>query len=103
MPWSPTRALSHPLAKIRATNLDETMSNYFSYVLVEMLIWQGLKRVINTFRTRTLGLEPINSSWGPLLLQRLKIPISYCWFVMLATHHCTWLTALQVSKHCTKA
>lgn len=55
------------------------MSNYCSYILVDMLIWQGLKKEINAFRTRTLGLEPINSSWGPLMLQRLKIPITYCW------------------------
>lgn len=61
------------------------MSNYFSYVLVEMLIWQGLKSVINSFRVKTLGLEPINSSWGPLMLQRLRIPITYCWFVHVRT------------------
>lgn len=41
MPWSPTTAFPHPLANIASTNMEAGMTNYLSYILVEMLTWQG--------------------------------------------------------------
>lgn len=83
MPWSPTRVFAHPLANIQSTNVDAKISNYISYSLVEMLIWQGIGSVVNSFRRRTLNLERIDSTWAPGMAARLRIPFTYCWFVRI--------------------
>jgi len=55
------------------------MTNYMSYALVDMLTWQGLGDVINRFRQRSLGLEPLSVMWAPGTLSRMRIPYTYCW------------------------
>jgi len=82
MPWSATQAFSHPLANVQSSNADVSMTNYITYSLIDMLTWQGLGDVINRFRVRTLGLEPMSSIWAPGVLHRLKIPHTYCWSVL---------------------
>ncbi|WPH03180.1 Hypothetical protein R9X50_00605600 [Acrodontium crateriforme] len=79
MPYSPTQAFPHPLANIQSSNADPKLTNYMSYALIDMLTWQGLGDVINRFRQHSLGLEPISLMWAPGMLQRLKIPHTYCW------------------------
>jgi hypothetical protein len=81
MPWSPTQAFPHPLANIQSSDADVTMSNFISYALVDMLTWQGLGDVINSFRLHTLGLEPVSLIWAPGILSRLRVPHTYCWYV----------------------
>lgn len=58
------------------------MTNFISYALVEMMTWQGLGDVINRFREKALGLEPISLIWAPGMLSRLRIPYTYCWYVI---------------------
>lgn len=82
MPWSPTQAFAHPLANIQTPSADVSLTNYASYVLVEMMTWQGIGSVINSFRHNTLELEHIDLSWAPGMLARLKIPHTYLWSVM---------------------
>lgn len=41
--------------------------------------WQGLGDIINAFRGLTLGLEPLSVRTGPSILDRLKVPWTYCW------------------------
>lgn len=41
MPWSPTTAFPHPLANIQSSNADRGVTNFLSYVLVDMMTWQG--------------------------------------------------------------
>jgi hypothetical protein len=79
MPWSPTQQFPHPLANIQSSNADVNMTNFVSYALVEMMTWQGLGDVINRFRERALGLEPISLIWAPGMLSRLRVPYTYCW------------------------
>ncbi|KAL2220619.1 hypothetical protein M432DRAFT_588391 [Thermoascus aurantiacus ATCC 26904] len=55
MPWSPTQAFPHPLANIQSSNADASVTNYMSYLLVEMMTWQGLGDIINKSRERSLG------------------------------------------------
>jgi hypothetical protein len=80
MPWSPTHAFPHPLANIQSSSLKDNMTNYLSYLLVEMLTWEGLGDVINSFRRKTLGLKPLDGSSGPTLISQLRIPFTYCWY-----------------------
>ena len=79
MPWSPTQAFPHPLASIQGSNADIGVTSYVSYAIVEMMTWQGLGDVINRFREKALDLPPLSMIWAPGLLNRLKIPYTYCW------------------------
>lgn len=79
MPWSPTQSFPHPLTTVHSSNAEPNMTNLVSYALVEMMTWQGLGDVMNRFRTRTLGLEPVSLMWAPGMTSRLRIPFTYCW------------------------
>lgn len=97
MPWSPTRAFPHPLANIVSTNTDDVMTNYVSYALVEMMTWQGLGDVINRFRTHVLDLNPLSIVWGPGILNRLRIPTTYCWSPALIPKPADWAEEISIS------
>ncbi|KAK0107754.1 hypothetical protein ONS96_003551 [Cadophora gregata f. sp. sojae] len=78
-PYTPTQAFPHPLANIKKSNVDPGYANFMSYPLVEMMTWQGLGDLVNTFRVKTLGLEPVSTLWAPGQLYRLKVPFTYLW------------------------
>jgi hypothetical protein len=65
------------LANIKASNVDENYTTFISYPLVELMTWQGLADLVNKFRTKTLGLEPLSTLWAPGQLSRLKVPFTY--------------------------
>ena len=97
MPYSPTQAFPHPLANIQSTNADPHLTNYISYALIDMLTWQGLGDVINRFRQKSLGLEPISLVWAPGMLQRLHIPHTYCWSPALIPKPKDWGQSISIS------
>lgn len=78
-PYTPTLAFPHPLANIKKTNADPGYMNFISYPLVEMMTWQGLGDLVNDFRVKTLGLEPVSTLWEPSQLYRLRVPYTYLW------------------------
>ena len=78
-PYTPTAKFPHPLANIKRTNVDESYTNFMSYPLVELMTWQGLGDLCNTFRTKTLGLDPVSTIWAPGHLYRMKVPYTYLW------------------------
>jgi sterol 3beta-glucosyltransferase len=41
MPWSPTKAFPHPLAAMSYGNADAKVANYLSFMMMELLTWQG--------------------------------------------------------------
>lgn len=79
MPYSPTQALPHPLANIQSSNADAQLTNYISYAMIEVLMWQGPGDIINRFREKCLDLDPVSLIWAPGMLQRLKVPHTCCW------------------------
>lgn len=97
MPWSPTQQFPHPLANIQSSNADVNMTNFVSYALVEMMTWQGLGDVINRFRERALGLEPISLIWAPGMLSRLRVPYTYCWSPALIPKPKDWGQHITIS------
>ncbi|KAL5314993.1 hypothetical protein ACEPPN_017643 [Leptodophora sp. 'Broadleaf-Isolate-01'] len=97
MPWSPTQQFPHPLANIQSSNADVNMTNFVSYALVEMMTWQGLGDVINRFRERALGLEPISLIWAPGMLSRLRVPYTYCWSPALIPKPKDWGQHISIS------
>ncbi|KAI9784300.1 MAG: hypothetical protein M1839_002361 [Geoglossum umbratile] len=77
-PYSPTQQFPHPLANVKST-VDANYTNFMSYPLVEMVTWQGLGDLVNRFRVKTLGLDPMSTLWAPGQLHRLKVPYTYLW------------------------
>ncbi|KAL8737175.1 MAG: hypothetical protein Q9181_001964 [Wetmoreana brouardii] len=97
MPWSPTQAFPHPLANIQSSNADQSITNFMSYALVEMMTWQGLGDIINRFRERSLGLEPVSLMWAPGMANRLRIPYTYCWSPALIPKPRDWGPHISIS------
>ncbi|KAF2211785.1 glycosyltransferase family 1 protein [Cercospora zeae-maydis SCOH1-5] len=97
MPYSPTQNFPHPLANIQSSNADANLTNYISYALIDMLTWQGLGDIINRFRQRSLGLDPISLMWAPGMLQRLKVPHTYCWSSALIPKPRDWGANISIS------
>ena len=79
MPWSPTRDFPHPIANIKSSNANRSLANEMSYTLVEMMTWQGLGDIINKFRSETLDLGILSQAAATTMLDRLRIPYTYCW------------------------
>lgn len=73
------------------------MSNFISYALVEMMTWQGLGDVINRFRERALGLDPVSLIWAPGMLTRLRVPYTYCWSPALIPKPKDWGKHISIS------
>lgn len=97
MPWSPTTAFPHPLANLDAAKVDAKVANYMSYSKIELLTWEGLQDLINRFREKTLGLDPISPTWGYALLARLKVPYTYCWSQALIPKPADWGPHIDIS------
>ncbi|WRT69975.1 uncharacterized protein IL334_006966 [Kwoniella shivajii] len=97
MPWSPTTAFNHPLVNVQQTNAEKGLTNYLSFALAEMLQWQGLGDVINSFRSNTLFLEPLSMGSGPSIVDRLKIPWTYCWSEGLIEKPKDWKEHIDIS------
>ncbi|KAK8141720.1 hypothetical protein G3M48_009998 [Beauveria asiatica] len=91
MPWTSTTRFCHPLANLgnNMHSIPTSAVNYASFLAVEWLTWQGLQDVINDWR-KTLDLEPIPFSEGPLLIEKLKIPFTYCWSPSLVPKPDDW-------------
>ncbi|KAJ5273723.1 hypothetical protein N7478_008848 [Penicillium angulare] len=79
MPWSPTQSFPHPLAIIHQQDCKPTVANFVSYAVVDMMVWEGLGDLVNTFRKKALSLDSLDSITAPSLIHRLKIPCSYLW------------------------
>ncbi|KAK5941179.1 hypothetical protein PMZ80_006456 [Knufia obscura] len=97
MPYSPTKAFPHPLANIQTSNVDPQLTNYLSYTMIEVLSWQGIGDIINRFRAKCLGLDPVSLIWAPGMLQRLKVPHTYCWSPALIPKPKDWAPHISIS------
>lgn len=97
MPWSPTQQFPHPLANIQSSNADASITNYISYIMVDILTWQGLGDVINRFRKDSLRLDPISIVWAPAMLARLKVPFTYCWSPALIPKPKDWSHHISIA------
>ncbi|RMJ22522.1 glycosyltransferase family 1 protein [Aspergillus sp. HF37] len=79
MPWTATQAFPHPLANVQRKSTNRSVANFVSYALVEMILWQGLGDIFNTFRKKELGLAPLDATRAPGFAHQLKIPYTYLW------------------------
>jgi len=73
------------------------MTNFMTYALVDMMTWQGLGDIINRFREKSLGLEPVSIMWAPGMASRLRIPYTYCWSPALIPKPKDWGPEIDIS------
>ncbi|KII89415.1 glycosyltransferase family 1 protein [Plicaturopsis crispa FD-325 SS-3] len=96
MPWCPTTSFPHPLVNVSASNAENGLTNYLSYALADLLTWQGVGDIVNTFRSKTLGLAPLSLKTGPGLVDRVKIPWTYCMSPALVPKPDDWKNHIDV-------
>jgi len=66
-------------------------------VLNHSRTWQGLGDLVNRFRVKTLGLEPVSTLWAPGQLFRLKVPTTYCWSPGLVPKPADWGPEIDIA------
>ena len=98
-PYTPTQSFPHPLANIKASNVDQNHTNFMSYPLVELMTWQGLGDLVNKFRTKTLALEPMSTLWAPGQLSRLKVPFTYLFSPSLVPKPKDWGPEIDIAGY----
>ncbi|KAJ6444747.1 UDP-glucose,sterol transferase [Purpureocillium lavendulum] len=96
-PYTPTQAFPHPLASIKKSNVDPGYTNFISYPLVDMMVWQGLGDLINSFRINTLALDPVSTLWAPGASYRLHVPFTYLWSPGLVPKPADWGDEIDVT------
>lgn len=96
-PYTPTQAFPHPLASIKKSSVDPGYTNFISYPMVEMMIWQGLGDLVNNFRVKTLSLNPVSTLWAPGATYRLHVPFTYLWSPSLVPKPRDWGDEIDIS------
>ena len=96
-PYTPTQDFPHPLASVKKSNVDPGYTNFISYPLVEMMVWQGLGDLVNDFRVKTLSLDPVSTLWAPGATYRLHVPFTYLWSPTLVPKPGDWGDEIDVS------
>ncbi|CAF3658202.1 unnamed protein product [Rotaria sp. Silwood1] len=97
MPWSPTTVFPHPLSNINSSIGPKDKINLYSYDVIEMLTWTGVRDVVNNFRKKTLGLRELNTGQAINVLIDECVPHSYCWSPSLVAKPKDWGSHIDVS------
>ncbi|CAK7566105.1 MAG: hypothetical protein SEPTF4163_004039 [Sporothrix epigloea] len=95
-PYTPTQAFPHPLANVKKSNVDPGYTNFISYPLIDMMVWQGLGDLVNNFRVNTLDLDPISLLWAPSAIYRMHVPFTYLWSPGLIPKPSDWGPEIDV-------
>ncbi|KDP30763.1 hypothetical protein JCGZ_15192 [Jatropha curcas] len=94
MPWTPTYEFPHPLARV-----PQSAGNWLSYVVVDLLIWWGIRGYINDFRKRKLKLPPI--AYFSMYHGSLShLPTGYLWSPHLVPKPNDWGPLVDVVGYC---
>ncbi|KZV90217.1 UDP-Glycosyltransferase/glycogen phosphorylase [Exidia glandulosa HHB12029] len=96
MPWCATGSFPHPLVNISTTNAGERLTNYLSYALADTMTWQGVGDIVNKLRNRTMGLPSLSLRSGPDILDRVKVPWTYCMSPALVPKPADWANHIDV-------
>ena len=72
------RTWPYQLSKLRTYRNDDMERVSISLTRSSVLITYRLGAVINIFRTTKLGLEPLTGRSGPGVVDRLRVPWTYC-------------------------
>ncbi|KAI5400144.1 hypothetical protein KIW84_065174 [Lathyrus oleraceus] len=94
MPWTPTYAFPHPLARV-----PQGAGYWLSYIIVDLLIWWGMRGIINDFRKRTLKLPPI-AYFSMYRGSISHLPTAYMWSPHLVPKPNDWGSLVDVVGYC---
>ncbi|KAG6625986.1 sterol 3-beta-glucosyltransferase UGT80B1 isoform X2 [Carya illinoinensis] len=94
MPWTPTYEFPHPLARV-----PQSAGYWLSYIVVELLIWWGIRSYINNFRKRKLKLAPI-AYFSTYRGSISHLPTGYMWSPHLVPKPNDWGTLVDVVGFC---
>src|SRR5262249_15744345 len=78
MPWSATRSFPHPFAQIDPS-VHRPVENFFSYGVIDLIVWTGISDLVDEFRKKTLKLPPLTLTDGAALLEDHEVPFTYLW------------------------
>ena len=78
--------MSYPLVEMMCVSPAASLM----LILIEFRTWQGLGDLVNRFRVKTLGLEPVSTLWAPGQLFRMKVPYTYLWSPGLIPKPADW-------------
>ncbi|KAL5776625.1 hypothetical protein ACOSP7_009551 [Xanthoceras sorbifolium] len=94
MPWTPTYEFPHPLARV-----PQSAGYWLSYILVDLLIWWGIRSYINDFRKRKLNLPSIAyfSTYNGSISH---LPTGYMWSPHLVPKPSDWGPLVDVVGYC---
>ncbi|KAF9601601.1 hypothetical protein IFM89_020517, partial [Coptis chinensis] len=94
MPWTPTHEFPHPLARV-----PQSAGYRLSYLIVDLMIWWGIRTFINDFRKRKLKLPPIayfSTYHGSIS----HLPTGYMWSPHLVPKPSDWGVTVDVVGFC---
>ncbi|KAL8524420.1 hypothetical protein ACS0TY_014129 [Phlomoides rotata] len=94
MPWTPTYAFPHPLARV-----PQSAGYWLSYILVDLLIWWGIRGHINEFRKNKLKLAPVayfSTYHGSIS----HLPTGYMWSPHVVPKPEDWGPLVDVVGYC---
>ncbi|XP_004496460.1 sterol 3-beta-glucosyltransferase UGT80B1 isoform X1 [Cicer arietinum] len=94
MPWTPTYAFPHPLARV-----PQGAGYWLSYIIVDLLIWWGMRGIINSFRKRTLKLPPI-AYFSMYRGSISHLPTAYMWSPHVVPKPSDWGSLVDVVGYC---
>ncbi|KAF8596221.1 glycosyltransferase family 1 protein [Ceratobasidium sp. AG-I] len=96
MPWSATSAFPHPLVNVKQSKGETNVADYYSYGLVDIMTWQGLGHTINKFRSKKLGLTQLSTASAVSMIERCKVPWTYCISPALVPKPTDWMGHIDV-------
>ncbi|XP_019264597.1 PREDICTED: sterol 3-beta-glucosyltransferase UGT80B1 isoform X2 [Nicotiana attenuata] len=94
MPWTPTYEFPHPLARV-----PQAAGYWLSYIVVDLLIWWGIRSYINEFRKKKLNLPPIayfSTYHGSIS----HFPTGYIWSPHVVPKPKDWGPLVDVVGYC---
>ncbi|KAJ1424984.1 UDP-glucuronosyl/UDP-glucosyltransferase [Sesbania bispinosa] len=94
MPWTPTSEFPHPLARV-----PQSAGYWLSYIIVDLLIWWGMRGIINEFRRRTLKLAPI-AYFSMYRGSISHLPTGYMWSPHVVSKPSDWGPLVDVVGYC---
>ena len=97
MPWTATCAFPHPFANIDP-GAHRPVESFFSYGIVDLLVWAGIGDLVDAFRARTLGLPPVALTDGAALLDDHEVPFTYLWPESLVPKPAEWGPHIELAN-----
>ncbi|XP_028757275.1 sterol 3-beta-glucosyltransferase UGT80B1 [Neltuma alba] len=94
MPWTPTYEFPHPLARV-----PQSAGYWLSYIVVELMMWWGMRGIINDFRKRTLKLAPI-AYFSMYRGSISHLPTGYMWSSHVVPKPSDWGPLVDVIGYC---